>query len=119
MLEWGQPHPGGKVSPAPKGLRRGCQGRQGARSHRADPGDGHEPMRRFIRLRPLDDLTIQIRNLLVEPMKRVDQDLEDWSGDLRERLGRGLCTPHPLGGKRRALWPHSSEIEAKPAPGLE
>ena len=42
-------------------------------------------MRRFIRLGPLDDLTIQIRNLLVQPMKRVDQDLEDWSGD----LGRG------------------------------
>src|SRR5690349_23541592 len=69
MLERGQSHPGGKVPPAPKGLRRGCQGRQGDRSHRADPGDGHEPMRRFIRLRPLDDLTIQIRNLLVEPMK--------------------------------------------------
>ena len=47
------------------------------------PGDRHEPMRRFVRLRPLDDLTIQIRNLLVQPMKRVDQDLEDWSGDLR------------------------------------
>jgi hypothetical protein len=40
-------------------------------------------MRRFVRLRPLDDLTIQKRNLLVQPMKRVDQDLEDRSGDLR------------------------------------
>src|SRR3954447_7975634 len=92
MLEWGQSHPGGKVPPAPKGLRRGCQGRQGDRSHRANPGDGHEPMRRFIRLRPLDDLTIQKRNLLVEPMKRVDQDLEDGSGDLWERLVRGFST---------------------------
>ena len=27
-------------------------------------------MRGFVRLGPLDDLTIQIRNLLVEPMKR-------------------------------------------------
>ena len=43
-------------------------------------------MRRFVRLGPLDDLTIQKRNLLVQPMKRVDQDLEDRSGDLRERL---------------------------------
>jgi hypothetical protein len=84
----GQPHPSGKVPPAPEGLRRGCQGRQGDRGHRADPGDGHKPMRRFVRPGPLDDLTIQKRNLLVQPMKRVDQDLEDRSGDLRERLIR-------------------------------
>ena len=43
-------------------------------------------MRRFVRLDPLDHLTIQTRKLLVQPMKRGDQDLEDRSGDLRERL---------------------------------
>src|SRR3954466_12801905 len=96
MLEWGQSHPSGKVSPAPKGLRRGCQGRQGDRGHWADPGDGHEPMRRFVRLGPLDDFTIQKRDLLVEPMKRVDQDLEDRSGDLRERLVWVLDNLHQL-----------------------
>src|ERR687886_547578 len=71
MLERGQPPPGGEVPPTPQGLRRGGQGRQGDRGHRADPGDGHEPMRGFVRLGPLDDLTIQIRNLLVQPTKRM------------------------------------------------
>ena len=119
MLEWGQSHPSGKVPPAPKGLRRGCQGRQGDRSHRADPGNGHEPMRGFIRLRPLDDLTIQIRNLLVQPMKRVDQDLEDGSGDLRERLVRVLDNLHQLRDMSGSFGHDKAELGEMPAQGID
>src|SRR4051794_18655267 len=115
----GQPHPGGKVPPAPEGLRRGCQGRQGDRGHRADPGDGHEPMRGFVRLGPLDDLTIQIRNLLVQPMKRVDQDLEDRSGDLRERLIWVLDSLHQLGDMSRSFGHDKAELEEMPAQGID
>jgi hypothetical protein len=36
----------------------------------------------------------QMRNLLAQPMKRVDQDLEDRSGDLRVSCPRFLWTPY-------------------------
>jgi hypothetical protein len=119
MLERGQPHPGGKVPPAPEGLRRGCQGRQGDRGHRADPGDGHKPMRRFVRLGPLDDLTVQKRDLRVQPMKRVDQDLEDRSGDLRERLVRVHNSLHQLGDMSWSFGHDKAELGQMPAQGID
>jgi hypothetical protein len=76
-------------------------------------------MRRFIRLRPLDDLTIQIRNLLVEPMKRVDQDLEDRSGDLWERLVRVLDSLHQLRDMSGSFGHDKAELGQMPAQGID
>src|SRR5215211_2254338 len=68
---------------------------------------------------PLDDLTIQIRNLLVQLMKRVDQDLEDRSGDLRERLVRVLDRLHQLGDMSWSFGHHDAELGQMPAQGID
>ena len=75
-------------------------------------------MRRFVRPGPLDDLTIQKRDLLVQPMKRVDQDLEDRSGDLRERLVRVLDNLHQLRDMSRSFG-HKAELGEMPAQGID
>src|SRR3954451_9533515 len=61
----GVPETGG-----PQATPGGGLSRQGDRVHRANPVLDHERMHFFFLLGPLDDLTIQILNLLVEPMKR-------------------------------------------------
>src|SRR5215210_9044961 len=76
-------------------------------------------MRRFVCLGPLGDLPIQKCNLLVQPMKRVDQDLEDRSGDLRERLVWVLDSLHQLGDMSRSFGPHDAELEEMPAQGID
>jgi hypothetical protein len=76
-------------------------------------------MRRFVRLDPLDDLTIQKRNLLVQPMERVDQDLEDRAGDLRERLVRVLDSLHQLRHMSRPLGDDQAELGQMPAQRID
>ena len=52
-------------------------------------------------------------------MKRVDQDLEDWSGDLRERLVRVLDSLHQLGDMSWSFGYDKAELEEMPAQGID
>src|SRR5213078_2080966 len=44
-----EPHPGGKITARPKGIRVGHRGGYGARANNADPGDALQSLARFIR----------------------------------------------------------------------
>ena len=83
------------------------------------PGTGHEPARRLVRLGSLGHLPIQNCNLLVEPVERVDQDLENGSGDLRERLVRVLDGLHELRDMRWPFGDHDAELGQMLAQGID
>jgi hypothetical protein len=119
MLQGRQPHPGGKVPAALEHLGRWCENRQGDCGHWTNPGNGHEPTRCLIRLGPLGDLTIQKHNLLVQPVECVDQDLEDRSGNLREKLIRVRDRLHELSDMSWPFGYHDAELGQMPAQGID
>src|SRR4051795_10963940 len=52
-------------------------------------------------------------------MKRVDQDPEDWSGDLRERLPPGLDSLHQLRDMSGSFGHDKAELGQMPAQGID
>jgi hypothetical protein len=83
------------------------------------PTPGMVAMRRLILLGPLGDLTIQTGDLLVQASERLDQHLEDGSGELWDRLGRILDSPHELRNTSWAFGHDEPELGQVPPQGID
>ena len=88
-----EPDPGGKVPTAPEGLGRWGQRRQGHRGHRPDPGNGHQPTRVSFSLARWAISRSRRAICSSSRSERLDQHLEDRSGELRDRLVPGPRQP--------------------------
>ena len=119
MLQRREPDPGGKVPAALERLSRWRKGRQSHCGDRADSRNGHQPPRRLILLAL--SATSRSRRAICssKPMERLDQHLQDRSGELRDRLGPILDSLHEVRNVSRPFGPDEPELRQMPAQGID
>jgi hypothetical protein len=118
-LQGGKPDPGGEIPSALEDLSGWGKGRQGYCGHWAHAGNGHQPACCLILLGPLGDLMVQTRNLLVQSPECLNQHLEDWSGDLWDRLVWIFHCLHELRDASRPFGRHDAELGQMTAQGID